>query len=315
MYKCGCHIELSKFDFKYLTEVSIEKSWKEFTAKAVVKFPRNIKDRDKLLQDLVKRGDKIKLSLGYDDKLVYRFVGNVTEVKPTIPVEISCEDNMYLLKQKAVKPKSWKSCSVADVLDYCGVADYDTLGDIQLGTFQVTPAMSNIVKVLEAIKEHTRLSVFMRKGVVIIGKHYDTTRATTHVFQFKNNIISHDLVFRRKDEIKLKVTAISNKSDGSKIEVSVGDTEGEERTLNYYDLTASQLKSIATAEVDKLKYDGYIGGFMAFGEPYVEVGDIVDLKDQDYPERAGKFWVDAVTTTAGVGIGIRQEIKLGAKAN
>lgn len=315
MFKCECHIELDKFDFRYLTNVSIAKSWKEFTAKATIKFPRNIKDRDKLLQDLVKRGDKISVSLGYDDQLIYRFVGNVNEVKPTIPIELSCEDNMFLLKQKKVKPKSWKTCTVNDVLDYCGVKDYDTLGTIQLGTFQITSNMSNVVKVLEAIKEHTRLAVFMRKGVVIIGKQYDASKATTHVFDFKKNIISHDLIFKKKDEVQLKVTAISNKADGTKIEVSVGDDSGEERTLNYYNLNESQLKAIATAEVDKLKYDGYRGGFVAFGLPYIEVGDIIDLRDQDYPEKAGKFWVDEVTTTSGVGIGIRQDIKLGPKAN
>lgn len=313
MYQVKCHIELEKFDFKYVCELQIEKSWKNFTSTASVKFPRKIKDRDKLLQDLVKRGDSIDISIGYDDTLINRFTGYVTSVKPTIPIEITCDDGMFLLKQKSVAPKSWKTCTVNDVLDYCGITNYDTLGTIQLGTFQVTPAMSNVVKVLEAIKDQTRLSVFMRSGKVIIGKQYDKTTANTHTFKFRYNIIEHDLSFKRKDEIKLKVTAISNKSDGTKIEVKVGDTEGEERTLNYYNLSESQLKDIATTEIDKLKYDGYRGKFTVFGIPAVEVGDIIDLKDDEYPERAGMFWVDAIEIKAGFGIGIRQEITLGAK--
>ncbi len=42
---------------------------------------------------------------------------------------------------------------------------------------------------------------------------------------------------------------------------------------------------------------------------------IIDVKDSEYPERSGKFYVDSVRTTLSPNGGLRQEIELGPKAN
>ena len=58
------------------------------------------------------------------------------------------------------------------------------------------------------------------------------------VFGFNQNIIKHDLTFIRKEDARLKVTAVSIGKDNKKTEVELGDPGGEKRTLTYYNLNA-----------------------------------------------------------------------------
>ena len=70
----------------------------------------------------------------------------------------------------------------------------------------------------------------------------------------------------------LKVKAISILKDNKKLEVEVGDTEGELRTLHFYKVTSeAKLKELAKAKMSTLKYTGFKGilhdFFRASGKP------------------------------------------------
>lgn len=292
----------------------METAWNEMTDKLTIRFPRKLRDREKnLLQDLVKPGDEVRVSIGYDDKLVLRFIGYVREVMPHTPLEIVCEDKMYLLKKQAVKPRSWSNAKLEDVLQYMGIKDYRLLGAFDLGPFQITDKRKTAAKVLERIREMYGLVSFYRLGTLCIGNPYDAERQKKHDVEFNRNIINNDLVFRRKEDIQLKVSAISNFPDNTKIEVQLGDEEGEERTLNYYKLAKKSLEERAKAELENLKYDGYRGSLTLFGLPVVNHGDVLNIKDTDYPERSGSFLVDKVNVSFGTE-GYRQQVTLGPLA-
>jgi hypothetical protein len=316
MLKVDTYIEIGKYKFDYLTEVEVNSSWKNLTDTGILKLPRKLLTKDKeQLQNVIKRSDKILIKTGYDGELNTIFTGYVAYIKANIPLEIELEDEMFKHKQKSVQAKSWKSATVDDVLKYLGISKYETFGVIDLGTFQIDANIKNEAGVFDKIKQQYGLPIFYKNDTLIVGKPYGTSTATEHTFAFQHNIISSDLEYRTKDELRIKVKAISNLDNGKKETIELGDADGEEHTLNFYNLSISALKKHAEAEMEKLKHDGYRGSFKTFGMPKVSIGDIAIIKDNEYPERAGKFYVDSVKYTCSVSDGLRQEIELGPKAN
>lgn len=91
-----------------------------------------------------------------------------------------------------------------------------------------------------------------------------------------------------------------------------GDTDGELRTLNYYNLSKADLEKVAKKEAERIRYEGYRGSFTSFLLPQVQHGDTVILDDKKLPDRKGSYLVKSVTTTFGQGGG-RQKIEIDRK--
>ena len=78
-------------------------------------------------------------------------------------------------------------------------------------------------------------------------------------------------------------------------------------------MNEEELKKTATEEMDRLRYVGYRGNFTAFGVPYCTHGDTITLKDSEYPEKDGIYFVDKIIVRSGIN-GFRRTIYLGKKA-
>jgi hypothetical protein len=265
--------------------------------------------KDKSIKDLIKSGDSVVVNVGYNHEMNEEFIGYVSNVKPSIPFEITCEDEMWKLKQIGNLRKNWKAVKLSEVLSYIAPGySYDVL-DADLGVFRINN--ESAAQVLKNIYQTYGLVSYFRGKTLVVGKPYPTTN-TNVKYHFQKNIISSDLEFMAKDDFKLKIRAISMSPDNKKTEVTVGDDEGEERTLHFYNISKTQLTARANEHIDKLKYDGYRGTLTSFGQPYVQHGYGAELIDEAYPERAGTYLVDKVKTTFGMN-GFRREVKIGGK--
>src|SRR3982750_1108876 len=97
------YITIGDYEFKSCHSFETTKSWKNLTQTAIIKL-HNISG----LIGAIKEGDVVEIYAGYDNEpLVQEFVGYVSEISPTIPVEIKCEDEMWKLRQETVSG-SWK---------------------------------------------------------------------------------------------------------------------------------------------------------------------------------------------------------------
>ncbi|MDR3329573.1 MAG: hypothetical protein LBS63_05690, partial [Prevotellaceae bacterium] len=103
--------------------------------------------------------------------------------------------------------------------------------------------------------------------------------------------------FGLREDIKLKVEATSMQPDSKRIEVEVGDKDGELRTVYKCNTTAAELK--------RLKYTGYQGGFETFGEPAVSKTDIAHVEGED--GSSGSYLIKKLEVSFGAG-GYRQKI-------
>jgi len=296
---------------RFVHKVRIEKSWKKLTDNATVILPKNLQLKSKNLHDLIKKGDAIKIELGYDGNLNTEFDGYVTRIKANTPVEIQCEDQMWLLK-KTNLVMSWDSVNLQEMIRNItpGAVDIGNVLDLELGSFRinnVTPA-----KVLEVLREKYGLVSFFRNGSLNVGFPYPAI-PEIKVYNFQSNIAKSNLEYKLDDDLALRVRAISIMPDNTKIEIELGDPEGEVRTLHYYNISdKAELKKIAESQIGLLKAKGYRGNFEGFGVPVVEHSNGVRIEDNEYPERAGTYFVDSVIAMFGVR-GYRRRMICGRK--
>ena len=305
----NCNISIGSLTFNWVNTIEIESSWELLTDTAKIVLPANIKvDKNKLSEEL-QTGDEVEIKVGYNDDLNTVYKGYVTYVKPSVPIEITCEDEMWKLKQSTIN----ESGKVKDLEAFMKLffSEYESdVINISIGKYYYDNTTK--AKVLEQLKSDFGLYSFFRENKLIIGKRYNSETANHSKFKLNYNVIEDELEFKSKDQIKLKVKAISNNANGTKEEIELGDAEGESRTLNFYDLSKTELKEHAERELDRLIYDGWRGSFTAFGVPFVSHGDIVELEHAEDSDKKGSYYVDKVSYTFGVD-GFRQEIGLGAR--
>ncbi len=303
-------LTIGAFTFSWANEVKTVSSWKMLTDTTTIKLPKNISFDKKHLAEQIKKGDKVIVQTGYNQRLNTVFTGYVTAVKPTVPLEIVCEDEMWNLKQTNII-KSGKSASLSSLIKEI-VPDVSTdLLDVELGNYFINNISQ--AKFLEKLKADFGLYSFFRGKTLVIGKPYNSATLKKVTFKLGDNIKSDKLVYKRKDEVKVRVKAVSNNKDGSKTTVELGDKNGQSRTLNFYNISKKELKASAEREMKRFNYDGWRGGFVVFGEPFVRHGDIVILEDTEDSDKTGEYYVDELIYTFGVG-GVQQEIELGRKA-
>lgn len=323
------NITIGNYVFDYVHKGTIKSSWKTMTNTATLEFPRALTTRDNLrIDEALKIGDPVSISIGYDLQAVERFKGYVTQIGAATAVcVITCEDEMWKLKQTSLT-KSWPNTTIDQIISYIkqktnATWDYEILGDtISVDGFKTNKLGAAKVEKLSAAKTLLKLKddfgiySFFRNGKLMVGKpyEYDSSKWTRVSMEYGRNVISwKDLTYKRASEVNLKVTCVNHLSTGKKKEIIVGDDFGEERTLDFYNLSDATLKTLAHEFLAKLKYDGYRGKIHLFGSPYVADGFVADIKDFRYPERDGSFFVDAVDTDFTHKT-IRQAVTLGPVA-
>lgn len=311
------------FSFSYLVDVEINQSIETLTDTCTIKLPRTVYRNGKLInlgedtmagKPFFKRGDKVIVKLGYGNALKTRFIGYLRDIKSGIPITISCDDSMYLLKAGKIK-QSFKEGKLDDIIKAILPSGIDyKAADCTLGQFNINNASP--AKVLESLRSDGIFSYFRNitkngetKPVLYSGLAYWVDDRKEAKFKFGVNIINgDDLSYRKKDDVLLKVKATSIQADNSRKEIEVGDPDGEVRTVFKYKVGADDLRKFAESELERFKYTGLRGTIPTFGEPAVEKGDVADISgSQYYPD--GKYLIKAARITSGVQ-GYRQAITL-----
>ncbi len=315
-FRLRSKITVNQFIFDYVCEVEVSSSWENLTDTAKITLPNKLKFQGQNLasgsQALFKKGNYVKIELGYAGTLIESvntvFEGYISAVKPDSPLVLECEDAMWLLKQSSIT-KSWKSVTVKQLLSEIQPLVFDC-DDITLGQFRGTRVTA--AQILDELKDKYGLYSWVKNGKLICGKVGTSLGGNKRKFVFQEDIVSSELQYLRKEDIKIKVKAISIMPNNSKIEVEFGDTDGELRTLNYYNLSKADLEKVAKKEAERLRYEGYRGSFTSFLLPQVQHGDTVILDDKKFTDRKGSYLVKSVTTNFGQGGG-RQKIEIDRK--
>lgn len=315
MFRLCAKIEIKgdrAWSFDFVNAVEITRDTEKLTTEAKIIMPKKVK-WDKEDKIPVKRGDSVKISLGYDDNLQTAFVGYVRDVGFKTPIVITCEDEMFKLKQMPTKKKAYRSVSLETLLKDQGISyRLNIMGEQALGAYRVTA--DTVAALLGKLSEQGIRSFFRYENgapVLYCGMLFERDTRSAQVFKTGLNIISDQSLQQQKAEnMRLRVKAVSLMPDNKKIKVEVGDADGEHRTLHTYNKTESELKAWAEQEIKRLKRDGLTGSFTTFGHTLVDCLDAIGIVIDGV--KSGVYQVKKNIVKYGDG-GYRQEITLGLR--
>lgn len=317
MFRLSAKVEISgeagSWTFEKITSCEIERDADALTATCKLTLPRKVKWEGQT-SNPIRRGDKIKVWLGYDDDLELAFVGYVLRKGFKTPIEIFCEDEMFMLKQKPCVKKAYKSVDIQTLLSDQNLCyDIKVLGEQSIGQYRTN--FETVAELLAHLKENS-IRTFFRfedgKPVLYCGVLFDHGTELRQVFETGVNIISDSSLDEQKaEDVKIKLKVVSLQPDNKKkIKVEVGDAEGERRTLHCYGKTEAEAKAWGEQELERLKRDGLTGSFQTFGHMLLDRLDIIGIKIDG--ERKGKYQIQKNTITYGSS-GFRQDITLGPR--
>lgn len=317
MLKLSAKVEITgekKWVFEKITACEIVRDSEALTTTCKLSLPRKVKWKGET-SNPIKRGDKISVWLGYDDDLQLAFTGYVLRKGFKAPIEVFCEDEMFMLKQKQCVKKSYKNVDIQTLLKDQGLPyDIKVLGEQNIGQYRVN--FENVAELLAHLKENNIRTFFRLEDgnpVLYCGVLFDHGNEMRQVFETGINIISDSSLDEQKaEDVKIKLKVVSLQPDNKKkIKVEVGDADGEKRTLHCYGKTEAEAKAWGEQELERLKRDGLTGSFQTFGHVLLDVLDVIGVKIDG--ERKGKYQVQKNTITFGSS-GFRQDITLGARA-
>lgn len=309
--------------FTQCNEVEIEKSIDNLGDTSSIKLPVSfvLGNQDegfesKSLLEEVKVGDAVEITLGYED--IYEkveFSGYIKSISPGMPLKIELEDEIFLLRKKTVN-KNFINTSLREVIQYLvedtGVELNEDIPKVNFDKFLFKN--TNSAAAIEKIKTEYGFGAYIdNDSKLFVGLREQLLNSDLPVFKLGVNTIKDDLKFITEDNIKIKIKATAWFKDNTKIEVEVGDEDGELRSLHFYNIaTETELKDVAESKLKELKYSGYEGSITSFLIPFVTRGMAVKIEDDKFPQRAGSYLVDKVKITSGVS-GARRIIYLGNK--
>ncbi|TXI15756.1 MAG: hypothetical protein E6Q66_01170 [Pedobacter sp.] len=323
--------------FDALSSCTIVEDTESLTDTCVITLPKKIrwqgvpKQENDALNYIppIKRGDHIMVRLGYtppgmppsDSDLKARFVGYVRRVDAKAPIKIECEDGMFLLKVAPTKQIGFPNPKLKELIGFLlkgrNIA-YQVIGDdIELGRYRIT--RPTVAQELNELKRERGFRAYFRqmpdkadprktKSVLYVGYDYPFDIKKKESFIHSKNIINEELEFRRAEDIKLKVKATSVDRKNRRLEVNMGDKDGEEIQVFANNIGYDALKLFAEKALDRYKYTGYQGSIETFGEPVVHKCEGVHLEISDGNQ--GDYLIKKVEVNFGTS-GYRQKIELG----
>lgn len=338
MVQLTCEIISTHFNIKSVVDIEIDSSYLNLTDQVKIIMPRT----NKLIYlfevgSNFYRGYPIEIKLGYDFNNQMIFVGYIEELKVDKNVEIICTDSYPLKLKKNIKTiRQAKLAKVIEEIiptgDYILAAkvrehvrkynSYPTkfklfeneVLDADLGNYRIDKLSS--LQVLDDLKKNYGILTWIRDRKIYTGLAFWPELQKEYKIYLNGPdslIIKSDLYYKNEDEILISCKATSILPDNKKIEVEIGDKEGESRTLHFFNITdKATLQRLAEDKLKEFKYSGFRGSFTTFGFDKYNHGDIIEIIDTKYKEKTGKYIIEKVVTNFSQS-GYRQTVYISSK--
>ena len=273
MFVLTSEIKIGQFTFRSISEVEIIKSIEELSDTATIKMPSKFIVRqngeEKLVENALKVGDKVSIKLGYEEKYEgVEFTGFVVSIGSKIPLEIKCEDAMWLLRRKnithAFNDKTPLKTILQKVVENTEIELSDKIPNVEVEKFIIRNA--NGTQVLQKLKEHLALSIYLdSEGKLYAGLEQLNNLHKEAIYDLNYNLVENNLEYKTAEQKRLRIKYTYMDSKNKKKSVEVGDKDGELRTFHTSIISdEKKMEEMAHAEMQKLKYDGFEGSVKSF---------------------------------------------------
>jgi hypothetical protein len=211
--------------------------------------------------------------------------------------------------------KAFRNVTLSRLLEFIladtGIRIVNTVPEINFRTFAFRSV--NAAQALEKLRKEYGLTMYFTGLTTMVVGLASETDGTVVKYTIGRNVIDHDLEWESEEDVSLKIKAVAVSKNNTFTEKTVGDEDGDLRTIFLYNLEDGEnLKERAEQELLKYKYSGYRGSLTGFLQPSCEVGNTVELKDEVFENRDGSYLVEATTMTLS-DRGGRRKVTLGLK--
>ena len=322
MFKMSWYITLGNFRLKMLEKVEIDRSVDTLADTATITLPGMVFNKALEVESKIKRGDKVLVQLGYDDKLVTEFDGYIESIHTDGGIiALNCEDALFLYRVP-IDDIQLANVSVTDILNFVNAkvsANYPTMPaftlscdyDFRYQKFTIKGATA--FDVLKKIQEEAKPNIYLKGSVLHVHPQYSEIFGKT-AYDFAVNIDRNgcDLKYRHANERNVIVEIEYTTPDGKVAKVSYGTTGGEKVSLKAGTTDIASLQLLAQQEHDNRVFDGYDGSFAGWLIPYCDAGYQISLNNKDYAFKNGNYYVIGVKTEFSKE-GAKRNIKLGKR--
>ncbi|MBY0244509.1 MAG: hypothetical protein K2Q03_03540 [Sphingobacteriaceae bacterium] len=325
MYKIPvCKINIGKVTFNSVHDVRIDKSIHNFMDTARIKIPTSARLRTSAtdigetvqVAQQFKEGDFVQVNLGYNPNLKNEFVGFVRRINFATPLEIECEGYSYQLRKKTITKQFVKS-SLKEILNEL-IKGTDIILHKDVPDMPIDKVIFRGLdgaEALRVLKDKYLVNSFFIDNVLYAGLLYVPNNGKVKYEMYAGNVVDADsLKYRLADEVKVKIKAIHIKPNGQRVEASVGEDGGVERTVFLSMTDKTQMQERAKSLIKDYQYSGYEGKIKTFLIPKAVPGMIAEINDSRYKERTGAYYIESVLIEFGTS-GARRVLEIGVRAN
>lgn len=290
------------YQLQMMAECQIEKSVDNLTDTATIVLPASVMNETLAFNGKIKRGSSVKIRLGYDNNLINEFSGFVKDITTNdSSLQINCEDALFLFR-KGVGNLEMKDVVLKDVAQYVLNElnpEFSLDCNYSVGYEKFTVYKATGFVVLKKIQEETGANVYFDTENKVLHIHPPYSEVGNDVYySYQHNIEEGaSLEFKTRQDYKAEIIIESTDKNGNVRKVKAGTPGGDKISFKKGPLTKESMQKIADEELKKQTAAGYEGDFPAWLVPYVQTGDQVRIKDEDYPEKTGFYFAKAVKTS------------------
>lgn len=310
--------EGSTYSLQTVSSIDIECNVDNLSDTAVITLPEAVMNQVLNIGNEVKRGSEVIIKAGYDKKMETEFVGFVQDIVTNdSSLKIKCEDALFRFR-KGVKDVELKPTSLPKIAQYL-INQIDTSFtlkcdyDITYEKFVIHSATG--YDVLKKLAEETKANIYFNteKKELHIHPPY-IEKGGEVIYSMQRNVENSSLEFKKAIDRKIEVTVEKTNLSGKIETFTTGTTGGDKVTLKVGSVSNADLKKIAEAELIRRSADMYEGSIDTWAIPFVQPTYSAKIKDEDYPEKDGKYYVVGVNTSISEG-GFKRTVKIGIKVS
>lgn len=320
-YYMKYNITIGEYRVNTLKSVSVKRSMEQLSDTATITLPGTLINQPLEVNDKIKKGDPVRIELGYEGYMNEEFTGYVKRINTDdTEIVIECEDELYLW-DVAVKDKQYGSKESPVSLKYIlqqlvSQVDpkYKIECDYEFNYSTFTFSKATALDVLRKIQDETKANIYFEGTTLHIHPLYGdgSWSGRTVKYDFAVNVVSANLQYKKASDQKLKVEIEYKTPKGETKKESIGVDGGKviKKVINTNDV--GSLQKAAESEYNLWCYDGYEGDLTGWLIPFCQPTDKVEIIDKSKQYKNGTYYVIATDVEFSESGG-RRKVTLGRK--
>lgn len=299
MFTLGYDIRLGDFRLGMLDKVEIHRSVELLADTATIVLPGAEYNKALEVESLIKRGDPVSITIGYEETgLREEFRGWIQRISTDDgSITIECEDDLYKFR-KSIPNEELKQVKLESLLKkvISGIGGSYKLDCTYSWTYEKF-VISNATgyDVLKKVQEECGADIYLADDTLHVHAPAEAVGDDVY-YDFTLNVEECDLTYRTAEDRKVQVVVKATMPDGTVKEIETGSTGGDKVEIRCATSDEASMRQRGQTEVKRLSFNGYEGNITTWLIPYCKPGDTAELRDEDYPEKDGRYFVQAVTT-------------------